>query len=253
MKTVRYLFPLIVLLILGLWIGTGINNKNVPDQTNEYPSATVLNVPVPLPSFSLTDHNGIEFKQWSLARKWTFMFFGYTFCPDVCPMALIDLNDVYHNLIENGDLIEKKFKVNTQVVFVSVDPERDKVEELKEYIAHFNEAFIGLTGKPEMIASLARPMGVAYMRAPGEDTDGDYYIDHSASFLLIDPLGRLRASFPPPHDPTQIVEDFRRIRDKYTEECCRTSIRFEYIGGGDEDEEYEEYEEEEENNNDDDK
>jgi hypothetical protein len=88
-------------------------------------------------------------------------------------------------------------------------------------------------------------MGVAYRRVPGKDSEGDYYIDHSASFMLLDPLGRLRASFPPPHDPALIVEEFRRIRSKYTEECCRTSIKFNYIKLSDDDEE-EEYEEEEE-------
>lgn len=75
----------------------------------------------------------------------------------------------------------------------------------QEYIAHFNENFIALTAEPEMIEKLAKPLGVAYMRAPGKDSDGDYYVDHTASFLLIDPLGRLRATFSPPHDPEQII------------------------------------------------
>jgi protein SCO1/2 len=165
------------------------------------------------------------------------MFFGYTFCPDVCPIALVDLNNIHNNLVEKGDLIEKRFGVNTQVVFVTVDPERDKANELKEYISFFNDDFIGVTGKPEEIDSLAHPMGIAYRRVPGKDPEGEYYIDHSASFLLIDPLGRLRASFPPPHDPNQVAEEFRRIRDKYTEECCITNVTFEFIKLGDEDEE----------------
>ncbi len=159
----------------------------------------------------------------NLMRKWTFMFFGYTYCPDVCPIALVDLNDVYHNLAEKGDLIEEKFKVETQFVFVSVDPQRDTAEVLKDYIPHFNEVFIGITGKPEVIEGLARPMGVAYRRVPGEDEEGDYLVDHSASFLLIDPLGRLRATFSPPHDPKQIADDFRKISSVYTKECCITS------------------------------
>ncbi|RJQ43555.1 MAG: SCO family protein [Nitrospiraceae bacterium] len=239
MKTVRYVFPVLALLILGIWIGTSLKNNDIPAPIDEYPSATVLNVPVPLPSFSLTDHNGIEFTQWGLSRKWTFMFFGYTFCPDVCPMALVDLNYIYGNLIEKGDLVEEKFGVGTQVVFISVDPGRDTVNNLKEYIAHFNENFIAATGKPDVIDSLTRPIGVAYRLVPGKDPENNYYIDHSASFLLIDPLGRLRAYFSPPHKPAQIAEDFRKLRNKYTEECCRTSIRFNYIKLGDDEEEEE--------------
>ncbi len=240
MKAIKYLFLLIVMLMPGLWSCAGMNNKDVSVRTDEYPGAVVLDVPVTLPDFSLTDQNGIEFTQWSLSRRWTFMFFGYTFCPDVCPIALVDLNDVYQNLVEKGDLIEARFGVITQVVFVSVDPERDTVDMLKEYISHFNENFIAVSGKPEVIDSLTRPIGVAYRRAPGTDSEGDYFIDHSASFLLIDPLGRLRAIFSPPHDPEQIVKGFRKIRDIYTEECCVVNIKMNYISFGDDEEEEDE-------------
>ncbi len=209
----------VLLLLAGFWLGKSKNS--VPDiRELDFPSATVYEIPVPLPRFSLTDDGGQEFNEWNLSRKWTFMFFGYTFCPDVCPTALVDLNDVYNNLLEKGDLIEKKFKVPTQFVFVSVDPGRDTPEDLKEYMNYFNEEFIGVTGASGMIDRLARPMGAAYRRVPGTDDEGDYFIDHSASFLLIDPLGRLRASFPPPHDPGQMADDFRNIRNEFTAECC---------------------------------
>ena len=238
MKAIHFTFIGILLVILGIWFGQGMNKGSVSED-KQYSSAKIYEIPVTLPQFTLTDHNGKGFTRWSLSRKWTFMFFGYTFCPDVCPMGLVDLNAVYNNLVDKGDLIEEKFRVNTQVVFVSVDPERDTIEGMKEYIAHFNDDFIAVTGKTEEISSLAHPMGVAYMRVPGNDPDGVYYIDHSASFMLLDPLGRLRASFPPPHDPAKIAEDFRKIRAKYTEECCITSIKFKpvpFSGFDDEDE-----------------
>ncbi len=244
MKIKHFILFGIVLLILGIWLGKDFKSI-LGIEGRSSPTATIYEIPVPLPNFTLTDQDGEDFTQWSLNRKWTLMFFGYTFCPDVCPMALVDLNEVYNSLVEKGDLVEERFGVDTQVVFVSVDPGRDKVDGLKEYIGHFNDNFIGLTGSPEAIDSLARPMGVAYRRVPGKDADGDYYIDHSASFLLIDPLGRLRASFSPPHDAGLVAEEFRRIRDKYTEECCLTNVKFEYItlGGGDDEEEEEEEEE----------
>lgn len=220
-KILRLVLPGMALLLLGIWFGKGLNTVSVLKEADKFQGVDVLEIPVPLPEFSLTDHNGQEFATSNFSRKWTFMFFGYTHCPDVCPTALVDLNYVYKNLAGKDDLIEKKYHVGTQVVFVTVDPQRDSVKEMREYVPYFNGKFIGLTGKPEVIDSLARPMGVGYRRAAGKDPE-DYLIDHSASFLLIDPLGRLRAIFPPPHNPEQIAEDFRKIRKKYTEECCIT-------------------------------
>ncbi|MBI5099074.1 MAG: SCO family protein, partial [Nitrospirae bacterium] len=220
-KKLRFAFLGMVLLVLGISIGKSFNTVSFLIGTDEFLSATVLNVPVPLPEFSLIDHNGQEFTPSSFNRKWTFMFFGYIYCPDICPAALIDLNDVYQNLVEKNDLIEKKFQIGTQVVFVTMDPQRDSPEELKKYVPYFNNASIGLTGKSEMIDLLARPLGVGYRREP-DNNSKDYLIDHSASFLLIDPLGRLRAIFSQPHNPRQIADDFRKIRKKFTAECCIT-------------------------------
>jgi protein SCO1/2 len=242
MKILRLIIVGLVLLMVGIWFGRGFETGS-EKADSDYQISRIYDIPVPLSQFTLTDHNGKEFNKWSLNRKWTFMFFGYIFCPDVCPTALVDLNDVYQDLVEKGDLIEKQFRVDTQVVFVTVDPERDTVDELKDYVPHFNKAFIGVTGNPDVIDSIARPMGVAYSTVPGRDSDGDYFIDHSASFMLIDPLGRLRASFPPPHNPEKVTEEFRRIRSEYTEECCRANLKFTYIKLGDDEDEEEEDEE----------
>lgn len=203
-----FVIVVIVLLLWGSWFG-----KDFKPKEKEFPSATILQVPVPLPSFLLIDHMGKSFTINNLSRKWTFMFFGYTNCPDVCPLALVNFNGLYHNLAKDGDLL------NTQFVFISVDPQRDNVANLKEYVTFFNKDFIGVTGKLEMIESLTHPLGVAYRRVPGGTADS-YLIDHTASFLLIDPLGRMLATFLPPHNVEQIAEDFRRIRRKYAQDYC---------------------------------
>ncbi|MBI4844823.1 MAG: SCO family protein [Nitrospirae bacterium] len=182
-------------------------------RSSGFKTATVLDVPVPLPYFTLLDHNGNEFGRFSIVRKWTFAFFGYTNCPDICPTALVDMNGIYNILTKRSELD------NTQFVFVSVDPHRDTAGRMKEYVTYFNKDFIGVTGSEEAIAAISAPLGVAYSRRPAV-AGGDYMIDHSASFLLIDPLGRLRAIFIPPHSPEEIAEDFLRIRKKYAEECC---------------------------------
>jgi protein SCO1/2 len=208
----NFLALAVILLIAAVLLGRGFNTGLFKKETT-FPSATVLDVPVPLPHFSLLDHNGEEFGRFSLVRKWTFTFFGYTHCPDICPTALVDMNAIYHSLVEKNKL------GNTQFVFVSVDSDRDTVELMKEYVTFFNEDFIGVTGDPETVTSISVPLGVSYIRVPSE-SDDDYLVDHSASLLLIDPLGRMRAIFLPPHDPEAIADDFRGIRDKYAEECC---------------------------------
>ncbi|MBI5666301.1 MAG: SCO family protein [Nitrospirae bacterium] len=208
-----------LLLGLGVWFGKAHNSPSV-NKADEFPSATVLEVPVPLLQFSLSDHNGNLFTPNNFTGKWTFMFFGYTHCPDVCPTTLVDMNNIYHDLADKNELTEKKFGISTQFIFITVDPERDTVNELKEYVPFFNERFVGLTGDAETIESIARPLGIAYRRVPGKNTSRDYLVDHSASILLIDPLGRMRAVFSPPHAPKTIAADFRNIREKYTEECC---------------------------------
>ncbi len=177
---------------------------------------TELEVAVNIPPISLIDHNGRVFERWGFARNWTFVFFGYTNCPDVCPVALVDMNDVYHKLVEEEDLF------NTKFLFITVDPGRDSVETLKEYIPFFNKKFVGVTGAPEEIAKLTDKLGISYIRVPGSESEEDYYVDHSASILLIDPLMRLRAIFPPPHDAVFMASEFRDLRIKYKEECCLT-------------------------------
>jgi protein SCO1/2 len=211
-KILNFLILAAVILLAGILIGKG-SDIGLFEKDVNFPTATVLDVPVPLQHFSLLDHNGEEFGRFSLVRKWTFIFFGYTNCPDICPTALIDMNGIYNNLVEKDKL------GNTQFIFVSVDPARDTVEQMKEYVPFFNENFIGVTGDPEVIESISAPLGVAYTRMPGKNDD-DYLVDHSASLLLIDPLGRLRAIFLPPHAPEAMAEDFIKIRKKYAEECC---------------------------------
>jgi protein SCO1/2 len=177
----------------------------------------ILSQAYSLPEFSLTDHHNQAVTLMSFNRKWTLVFFGYTYCPDVCPQALTVLHQVYDNLETANDLD------NTQVMFISIDPPRDTVAQLANYVSHFDKAFLGVTGDATQLATLAHSLGVAYMRVPESSKGDNYLIDHSASILLVDPLSRLRASFLPPHLPNIMASDFRKIREHYAEECCSFS------------------------------
>ena len=161
--------------------------------------------------FELIDHNNAVFDNNALRQHWSFLFFGYTHCPDVCPTTLSVLNSVAQRL---QDLDE-----DIRFIFVSVDPERDTPEQLARYVSYFNGDFIGVTGTPEGIEQLTKPLGILHLRAATEDGDGDgagaYLVDHTASVLLFDPDGHYHAVFGPPLSADALASDFRKMLKAY--------------------------------------
>lgn len=168
-------------------------------------TGTVFPQSRPLPDIALTDHNGVPFGKAQLENHWTFMFFGFTHCPDVCPTTLQVLQRTYKTIQTTDD-------PPAQVVFVSVDPNRDTAPILKEYVQYFDPAFIGVTAPLATLTPLTRSLGILFAYDSQGRNDGSYTVDHSAQILLIDPAGRWRAVFSPPHNPTQIAETFGQIR-----------------------------------------
>ena len=171
----------------------------VSPMKNPY-SGTLLNDQQALPDFTLQRAGG-KFGNADLAGKWTFMFFGYMQCPDVCPTALSLMKDVRTRLAAQGGISLP------QVVFVSVDPRRDSLELLLNFTSAFDPAFIGATANDDSIAPLAKHLGVFYQRNDQQDTK-HYSVDHTAALYLIDPQGRLKAVFGPPQDATRMAQDF---------------------------------------------
>ncbi len=156
--------------------------------------------------FSTIDQNGEEFGLQNLQGKWSFLFFGYTHCPDICPITLTVFNDVYEKLRTN------QHQAEVQMIFVSVDPERDTIEQLHDYVSYFNENFIGLGGSLEQIQSLTGQMGIAFFHEQPSAT-GDYLVNHSASVFLVDPHGQLIAIMSAPHSADDILSRFLKIKN----------------------------------------
>jgi len=165
--------------------------------------------PQPLQAFELTDQYRQPASLERLQGKWNFVFFGYTYCPDICPTTLSTLTGVVRQLESDPQGL-----ADIQVVFVSVDPGRDTPEVIADYLKYFNEAFLGLTGAQQDIDSLSRQFGAGYMKEP-DTTPGQYLVSHTSSIFLVDPHGRLLAAFSPPHDPGTIVDQFRQIRSLF--------------------------------------
>ncbi|NRB22276.1 SCO family protein [Shewanella sp.] len=156
-------------------------------QDTELDLATSFVFPIakPLAPFSLTDQHGKTFTNTSLTDKWSLFFIGYTSCPDVCPTTMGKLTAAYPKLLENAEL---------QVVFLSVDPQRDTQTKLLSYMNFFNPQFIAITGEHAQLFPLTRDLGFVYaMVGDGED----YQVDHSASMALISPDGNKVAIIKP--------------------------------------------------------
>ncbi len=162
-----------------------------------------------LSSFSLMDMDGQPFGLDRLQGKWSFVFFGYTHCPDICPMTLSILKGTA-NRLQQADIGLR----DTQFIFVSVDPGRDSPEHLKQYTAYFHEDFLGVTGDKKEIDNLSRQLGAMYM-FDGDTTGKDYIVNHTAAIMLVDPQARWIGRFSPPHKAAGIAADYRRLRDHF--------------------------------------
>lgn len=177
-----------------------------PLPAGEVPSVTEFRDRAALPAFTLRGPQG-EFTEANLRGKWTLIFFGYTQCPDICPTALTLLKQLRTALDASAAVPPAP---TFQAVFVSVDPRRDSVELLAQYMAAFDPSFIGISGDDDALAPLVGMLGVVYRRHDSAGTR-NYTVDHSAAMHLIDPQGRLAAVFPPPQDVARLAADYQRI------------------------------------------
>jgi len=168
--------------------------------------ATVLAVPMEIPDFALRSQDGNAFGRQRLMGRWSFLFFGYTYCPTVCPATLSVLHQVRKLLESDAQSVS-----DTQVVFISVDPERDTLDRLATYVAYFDPTFVGVTGVASELTHLTKALGVYYEKG-AQTSPEEYEIEHTQSVMLFDPQGRLEAVFGNPRDPKAIAEAFRKLR-----------------------------------------
>jgi len=152
--------------------------------------------------FRLTDHNGQIRTLADFRGKVVAIFFGYTHCPDVCPTTLSDFSAALQQL---GPLAER-----VQVIFVTVDPQRDTPDLLKQFVPAFNPGFLGMYTDAPTLQLLAKEYKVVYQKASIKSAD-DYLIDHSASTYIYDPQGRLRLLMPYGSSPDTIAHDLKAL------------------------------------------
>lgn len=183
-------FTTVAVAVAAAVLGLAAASYFLRPATFEIKSGTLLAQPRQLPEFSLVRDNGQPFTLGSLKGHWTILFPGFTTCPDVCPTTLAFLKNLTGKLSAEGH--------NFNVVFLSVDPDRDTPERLASYVHFFNPGFVGVTAKEPELGGFTQMMGIAYAKAPGS-TPQNYTMDHTAALILVDPKGRITAYFTPPH------------------------------------------------------
>ena len=163
----------------------------------------LLETPRVIGEFELLDQNGEPFNRARIEGRWSLLFFGFTYCPDVCPTTMAFLNEFVASL-------EGTEAQDTQVVMVSVDPARDTVAQLASYVPFFNPEFIGVTGEFLEIHRFATALNTPFRKVAGEGED--YQVDHSSNVVLINPRGDYHGFFKAPMDLAKMKVTYRSAR-----------------------------------------
>jgi protein SCO1/2 len=192
-------------LVLGLVIHRIVSPAVLSNAQLAENGLFVYDLPRPVNAFALTDHDGMAFTQERLRGKWSLLFFGYTFCPDICPITLATIRQ-FDQLLQEA---EPEAAVQLQVAMISVDPQRDTAEKLDAYMGYFDEDYVGVTGQYIDIFNLGRQLNVAFGYTPTEN--GEYLVNHSGEIVLINPAGEFHGFFKVPHDPEKMLRNFRSV------------------------------------------
>lgn len=153
-------------------------------------------------SFTLVNQDGKIVTERDFLGKYRLVYFGYTFCPDMCPTGL-------QSLARTLDLL-KEDSSRVRTLFITIDPARDTPAKLKEYVSSFNPTIVALTGNAQQIAEIAKAYQVYYSKQETAENEGEYVMDHSSLIYLMDPAGKLIATYPEEVDPKVLVSALRK-------------------------------------------
>jgi protein SCO1/2 len=194
----------ILLLVLAALGGSWFLANKFPSPSSTPQHALRLPSPMVLPEFELVDHNGNQLTNEWFEDQWTLVFFGFTHCPDICPATLQVLSLARAQLAR-----ERPGSELPEILLVSVDPDRDTSDVLKQYVAHFGDGVSGATGRLEELQKLTKALGIYFAKedpTPGTDPE-NYIVAHSAHVVIIDNQGNYGAVFSAPHTVEAFVVD----------------------------------------------
>ena len=193
-----------VAMIVGIFVAEHSQTKKKPIDVSQF-SGTLLQTPREVAPFELTGTVTENFTNEALQGQWTFMFFGFTNCPKLCPTTMAELAKMYR-------ILEKdKIKTMPKVLMISIDPDRDDLEKMKSYVTAFNQHFIGAIGSEDKVDTLTKQMGIVHMKVAGQGDTEDYDIQHSGTVMLFNPQGKITAFFSYPHDAKAVAHDYELL------------------------------------------
>ncbi|MGM3389801.1 SCO family protein [Stutzerimonas stutzeri] len=201
-KTVLILVALVAL-VIGLTAYRVLNTGQQVD-TAALLDAGIVMLPQgrDVPDLTLTNQDGEPMTTAQLQGRWHLLFFGYTFCPDICPATLAELRQLQ-------GMLPDETRQRMQAVLVSVDPDRDTPGQLKMYLDYFKAGFVGLTGRLDDIQTLANAVGVPFI--PADTSKDNYTVDHGGNLALIGPDGRLRGFIRAPLRTEKLAEQLPAV------------------------------------------
>ncbi|RMG75427.1 MAG: SCO family protein [Bacteroidetes bacterium] len=196
-----------IAVVVGLFVYSVTRTPLVSEEALREQGVVLLPRPRELEPFSLTTHTGEPFTLDDLRGRWTFVFFGFTHCPDICPTTMSELGKARRRLQEDDAF---------QGVLVTVDPERDTPELLAEYVTAFAPDFLGVYGSREAIAQLATQVNATFAKVPAMGADGrpdpsTYLVDHSANVVIINPYGHYHGFIKYPQQADTIAAAFQTL------------------------------------------
>ena len=185
----------VIAVLLGLLVLSGCGGPSFKGK--------VQNPVKPAPEFTLTNQDGQPFHIADTRGKIALLYFGYTYCPDICPTTLGDLKRVYNELGADADRVE--------VIFATVDPERDSAARLKMYLSFFNTKFVGLTGTLDEMQKVYQDYNIVVQKTKAEGSAAGYLVSHTSSVFLIDQAGNLRLAYDHGVIPEDVISDVRTL------------------------------------------
>lgn len=193
-----------IALITGIFTSKFIGGKRI--NLDEF-HGTWLENPRGINQFDLQATHKPSFTNGDLKGKWTLLFFGFTNCGYLCPTTLGELGKMYKILEEQG------VKELPQVVLISIDPEKDSINVLKQYVNAFNPHFIGATGSENTLKNMTSEMGIAYAKVALQNNpdNENYSMEHTGTIMAFNPNGELKAFFTTPHLASSLAKDYQML------------------------------------------
>jgi len=184
-------------LIMALFLSRFYTPRELTLDEYKTLGAYFIDPPRQLAEFKLIDDTSQSFLPEEFAGKWNILFFGFTYCPDICPLTMKQMSDVKESLGDYSD--------NLRVFLVSVDPDRDKPENLRQYLDNFDKNFKGLTGEIDQIYKFSTQVNAPFFPVVNSP-EPNYTVDHSGSLVLISPEAKYAGFFRAPHDTAKITK-----------------------------------------------